>query len=153
MARSRKATAADAELCMKLYELRREDEMRKARNFINFQFQPQGIDDVVKLMQAFGTKENAWARQVFSFWENAASLLLNDVVHAGLFFTWNSEMVFVYAKYKPFLKELRQQMEYPAFLAGVEKAVSSSPEARKRVDVVQKRLAKMAGNAQTAKSK
>ena len=152
MARSRKATAADAELCMKLYELRREDEMRKARNFINFQFQPQGIDDVVKLMQAFGTKENAWARQVFSFWENAASLVLNDIVHPGLFFAWNGEMVFVYAKFKPFLKELRQKMENPAFLAGVEKVVSNSPEMRKRVDMIQKRLAKMAEKAQAAKS-
>ena len=72
MAKSRKATATDADICMKLYELRREAEMRKARNFVNFQFHSQGVNDVLELMQATGTKENAWARQVFSFWENAA---------------------------------------------------------------------------------
>jgi hypothetical protein len=137
---------------MKLYELRREAEMRKARNFVNFQFHPQGVNDVLKLMQATGTKENAWARQVFSFWENAASLVLNDIVHPGLFFAWNGEMVFVYAKFKPFLKELWQKMENPAFLAGVEKVVSNSPEMRKRVDTIQKRLAKMTEKAQAAKS-
>ena len=153
MARSRKATAADADLCMKLYDLRREPEMRKARDFVNFQFQPEDIDDVLKLVMAMGTKENAWARQVFSFWENAASLVLNEIVHPGLFFTWNGEMVFVYAKFKPFLKELRQQLDNPTFMAGVEKVVNSSPEARKRVEVIQKRMAKMAGKAQTAKSK
>jgi hypothetical protein len=152
MAKSRKATATDADICMKLYELRREAEMRKARNFVNFQFHSQGVNDVLKLMQATGTKENAWARQVFSFWENAASLVLNDIVHPGLFFAWNGEMVFVYAKFKPFLKELRQKMENPAFLAGVEKVVSNSPEMRKRVDMIQKRLAKMAEKAQAAKS-
>jgi hypothetical protein len=152
MAKSRKATATDADICMKLYELRREAEMRKARNFVNFQFHSRGVNDVLELMQATGTKENAWARQVFSFWENAASLVLNDIVHPGLFFAWNGEMVFVYAKFKPFLKELRQKMENPAFLAGVEKVVSNSPEMRKRVDMIQKRLAKMAEKAQAAKS-
>jgi len=149
---SRKATAADADLCMKLYDLRREAEMRKARDFVNFQFQPQDIDDILKITQALGTKENAWVRQVFSFWENAASLVLNGVVHPGLFFTWNGEMVFVYAKFKPFLKEMREKMDNPGFMAGVEKVVSSSPEMRKRVDMIQKRMAKMAGKAQ-AKSK
>lgn len=150
---SRKATAADADLCMKLYDLRREAEMRKARDFVNFQFQPRGIDDILNVMQAMGTKENAWARQVFSFWENAASLLLNGVVHPALFFVWNGEMVFVYAKFKPFLKELREKTENPGFMAGVEKAVSSSPEMRKRVEMIQKRIAKMAEKAQAAKSK
>ena len=152
MAKSRKATAIDADICMKLYDLRRETEMRKARNFINFQFHPQNIDDVLKLTQALGTQENAWARQVFSFWENAASLVLNEVVHPGLFFAWNGEMVFVYAKFKPFLKELRQKMENPAFLAGVEKAVNSSPEMRKRVEMIQNRIAKMAEKTQVAKT-
>jgi hypothetical protein len=153
MVKSRKATVADADICMKLYELRREAEMRKAREFVNFQFQPQGIDDILKIMQTMGTKENAWARQVFSFWENAASLVLNKVVHPGLFLAWNSEMVFVYAKFKPYLNEMRRQIGNPAFLAGVEKVVSASPEARKRVEMIQKRMAMMAEKAQAAKSK
>ncbi len=53
-------------------------------------------------------------------------------------------MVFVHAKFKPFPAELRKKMDNPAFLAGVEKAVSSSPEMRKRVVMTQKRMAKMA---------
>jgi len=150
---ARKATAIDADICIKLYEMRREAEMRKARNFVNFQYQPQGVDEVLKLVQAMGSQENAWARQVFSYWENAASLLLNGVVHPGLFFTWNGEMVFVYAKFKPFLPEIRKAMENPGFLAGVEKAVKSSPEALKRVAMIQKRLAKMAEKSQAAKVK
>ena len=153
MAKSRKATATDADICMKLYELRREAEMRKARNFVNFQFHSRGVNDVLELMQATGTKENAWARQVFSFWENASSLILNDVVHPDLFFAWNGEMVFVYAKFQPFLKELREKMEFPTILAGVEKAVNSAPEVRKRVVMVQKMIAKRAAKTSVAKSK
>jgi hypothetical protein len=138
---------------MKLYEMRRESEMRKARDFVSFQFQPKGIEDVLQLLQAIGTKENAWARQVFSYWENAASLVLNDIVHPGLFLTWNGEMVFVYTKFKPYLEEMRQAMGHPTFLAGVEKVVTSSPEALKRVEMIQNRMAKMAAQAQAAKAK
>lgn len=153
MAKGRKPTAADAELCIKLYDLRREAEMRKAREFVNFQFQPKSADDVLKLMQAFGTKENAWARQVFSYWESAASLLLNEVVHPDLFLAWNGEMVFVYAKYGPYLKEVREKMEHSTFWSGVEKAVTGSSEMKKRLGVIQKRLAKMAGQAKAGKKK
>jgi hypothetical protein len=153
MARARKATAADADLCIKLYELRREAEMRKARDYVNYKFQPQGIEDVLKVVQAMGTQENAWARQVFSYWESAASLVLNGIVHPGLFFTWNGEMVFVYAKFKPYLKQLRQELGNPAFLAGVEKVVNSSPEAKKRVVMIEKRLAAVAQKALAAKAK
>ena len=148
MPRGRKATPADAEICMKLLELRREAEMRKARDFVNFKFQPKSAEDVLKLMQSMGSQENAWTRQVFSFWEYAASLIIHDVVHPELFFAWNGEMVFFYAKFQPHLKAIRQAMEYPEFLMNVQKAVTSSSEARKRLSRTQKMLAKMAAAAQ-----
>ena len=150
MARERKATAADAEICMKLLELRREAEMRKAREFVNFKFQPKSADDVLKLMQSMGAQENAWMRMVFSFWDYAASLIIHDVVHPDLFLAWNGEMVFFYAKFSPYLKEIRQAMEYPEFLMNVQKAVTGSSDARKRLVRTQKMLAKMATAAQAA---
>ena len=144
MARGRKATPADAEICMKLLELRREAEMRKARDFVNFKFQPKSAEDVLKLMQSMGSQENAWLRQVFSFWDYAASLIVHDVVHPDLFLAWNGEMVFLYAKFQPFLKDIRQAMEYPEFWMNVQKAVTASSDARKRLVRTQKMLAKMA---------
>ena len=144
MARGRKATAADAEICMRLLELRRESEMRKARDFVNFKFQPKSAEDVLNLMQSMGGQENAWMRQVFSFWEYVASLVIHDVVHPELFLAWNGEMVFFYAKFSPYLKQIRQALEYPEFLMNVQKAVTGLPEARKRLSRTQKMLAKMA---------
>lgn len=140
MAKSKKPTATDAKICIKLYELRREPELRKARNFVNFQFQPQNIDDMMKLAQSIGTQENAWMRQVFSFWEYAASLVNQGIVHRDLFFTWNGEMAFVYAKFKPYLEEGRKRMNNPNFMAGVEKAINSSPELRKHVEMIRQRF-------------
>jgi hypothetical protein len=153
MAKGRKATIADAELCIKLFELRREAEMRKARDFVNFKFQPTCADDVLKLMLAFGTQENAWFRQVFSFWENVASLAVHDVVHPDLFLAWNGEMVFVYAKFAPYLKEMREAMDSPQFLSNVQKVVTGSMEMRKRLAHVQKMQARFASAAQAAKAK
>jgi hypothetical protein len=37
------ATAADAELILKLYEMRREETLRKGRRFLVFEFQPTTI--------------------------------------------------------------------------------------------------------------
>ena len=150
MARGRKPTTADAELCMKLFELRREAEMRKARDFVNFQFQPKSADDVLKLMQSMGTHENAWMRQVFSFWEYAASLVIHEVVHPDLFLAWNGEMIFVYAKFAPYLKEMRQTMDYPEFWMNVQKVVTGSMDMRKRLAKTQQMLAKFAAAAQAA---
>jgi hypothetical protein len=151
MARARKPTQADVEICMKLYDLRRESEMRKARDFINFQFHPQSSEDVLNLMQSLGTPQNAWMRQVFSYWENAASLIVNGAVHPGLFLSWNGEMIFVFAKFEPYLKEMRKLMDYPEFLGAMEKAINGSPEMKKRLVRVRKMQAQMAA-AHAAKS-
>jgi len=150
MARGRIATAADAEICIKLFELRREAEMRKAREFVIFQFQPKSAEDVLKLMQSMGTHENAWLRQVFSYWEYAASLVIHDLVHPDLFIAWNGEMVVVYAKFAPFLKDIRQAMDHPEFWMGVQKVVTGSLDMRKRLAKTQKMLARFAAMAQAA---
>jgi hypothetical protein len=52
----KKATAADAQLIMQLYDLRREAEMRKARNWVVGEFWPQSADDFIKVARAFGTQ-------------------------------------------------------------------------------------------------
>ena len=144
MAKGKKATVADAELMMKLYDLRRETELRNARKFVIFQFQPKSADDVIKLSQAMGTQENSWLRQCTSYWENAASLLLHGVVNPELFFEWNGEMIFLYAKFQPFLKEVREKTGLPNVMARMEKAINSSPEMKKQVQMIQQRMAQMA---------
>ena len=71
----KKPTPADAQLILKLYDLRREVETRKARNWWMANFWPENADDFMKVAQAIGTQENAWLRQVPSYWELAAALV------------------------------------------------------------------------------
>jgi hypothetical protein len=145
-----KATAADAEVVMRLYDMRREPVMRDARNWLA-NFMPQSADDVLKVYQQWGAKENAYMRQVTSFWEMAASLVLHGAVHPGVFWDWSGELIFVYAKFVGFLPELRQKVS-PEFLAKCEQAIHASPQAQKKLEQMvarQKQFAAMKASAET----
>ena len=74
---AKKATAEDARLVLKLYDLRREAEMRKARHFMTAEFWPKDADEFIKVANALGTQENAWLRQVGGYWDMAAALVLH----------------------------------------------------------------------------
>ncbi len=139
----KKATADDARIVMKLYDLRREPEMRKARNWFA-SWTPQSFDEIVQLSMNFSADENRWMRQVLTYWENAASLVLRGVVNSDLFMDWNGEMVFVYAKIKPWLKQIREFQGMPDWMSKVEKVATSTPELRKRIAWMEDRFKKMA---------
>jgi hypothetical protein len=135
----KRATAADAEVCMKFYDLRREAEMRKARNWFGM-WQPQSLDDFLKISMDFKAQENAWFRMVVSYWENGATLILRGAVNKDLFMDWNHEMIFVYTKLKPWLKQLREYFKMPAYLEKLETCCTSTPELRKDVANMEQRF-------------
>ena len=151
MPKPTKATNADAQIVLQLYDFRREAEMRKARNFIA-SFWPKSADEIVNLAMAWGTQENAWLRQVFTYWDMVACLALRGALNLGLAFDTCGEMWFVYAKVKPFIKEYRQKMGVPEAFANIEKFIESTPEGRQRLKMMQERLAKFAERLAKAKA-
>ena len=102
------ATHHDAELILKIYELRREQVMRDARNFV-FGFTATSVDDLLKVTQAFGSQENAYFRQVYGYWEMVAALVVHGTLNALLVYDTCPEMYFTYAKIQPFVEEFRQK--------------------------------------------
>jgi hypothetical protein len=139
----KKATAADAEAILKLYDLRREAEMRKARDFVGIQFWPESADEFVQIAMDMGSQHSAWLRQVGSYWNMAAAMALAGAINADLFLEPNcsGEMYFVFAKVKPFLKELRKKMDSPEFFASVEKVIDSSKKSREFLKSTETRIA------------
>src|SRR4030088_2139867 len=135
---AKKATAYDAHLILKLYDLRREAEMRKARHWFTAEFWPQSADEFLKVANAFPGQENAWMRQVGGYWDMAASLVLHGAIHEELFLQpgISGEMTFIFAKIHPFLKEIRQKMNNPDLFANIEKVATGSKTARKRLERV-----------------
>ena len=143
---SNQATQADAELILKLYDLRREAVMREARSFI-FGFMPQTIDDVTAVLSDFASQQNAYIRQVVGYWDMAASLVLRGALNEELARDNFMELLFVYSRFEPFLAAVRQQTGMAGFAANMQKFVEGSPDARERVALFQQRFAAMRAEA------
>ncbi|MBI2681931.1 MAG: hypothetical protein HYX26_01710 [Acidobacteriales bacterium] len=142
------ATHHDAEIVLRLYELRREPTMRKARDFMTQDFWPRTADDVINLSNAWRTEENAYFRQITTWCEMCATLPLSGAVNSDLFADWNGEILFLYAKFKPLLPELREKLN-PGFLGNTERFVERNRVAQERVEKMLPRIAKMAETQQT----
>jgi hypothetical protein len=139
---SKKATSADAQLLLQLYDLRREAEMRKARSWWGGEFFPQSADDYLKIMWAPKAAENAWLRQVPSYWSMAAAFVLHGVLNEELFLqpAFSGEMFLIFAKVYPFLKELREKLNDPHAFANIEKLVTRTKWGRERLQMTIKRV-------------
>ncbi len=146
------ATHQDAELILKLYDLRREKVMREARNFFA-SFLPSSADEFLAVMFAFDKQESAYVRQVLSYWEMVASLVVHGTLNAALTQDTQGEMLFVYARMQPFVKEIRQKLDSPEFLQNMEKVLEGTAEARQRLTHQQKRMAEFATMMQGRTSK
>jgi hypothetical protein len=140
---SKKPTAADAQLILQLYDLRREAELRKARNWWLVTFWPNTAEDFIKVASAIGTQENAWFRQVSGYWDMASSLVIHGTLHPDLFVEggFSSEMFFIFAKIQPLLKEIREKMQSPGLFRNVETVIMSSKAARERLKMISGRVA------------
>jgi hypothetical protein len=138
-----KATAADAQLILKLYDLRREAELRKARNWWTTTFWPQTADDFMKVSAAMGTPENNWMRQVLGYWGVASSLVNHGALNREMFLepSFCGEIVFIYLKLRPFLKELREKMKNQEFFASIESLLMSTKKSREFVKRMEINLA------------
>jgi hypothetical protein len=127
-----KATSADADIVLKLYELRREPELRKARKFIMFEFSPHNEKELLELLGAFGTDHQTYWRMVSSYWDQAAALVVRGAVHPGLFHDFASELYFLYAKYREFIPAVRREFNPEAWV-NIEKVANHSKESREAV--------------------
>ena len=137
------AKAQDAELVLKLYDLRRESEMRKARSWVVAEFWPNTFEDYAKVMGNMGSDGNRWVRQVVTFWEMAAALANHGTIDPELFLepSVSGEMFFVYTKLKPILAEIREKMNSPEFLANSEKLITGTETGRKHAKFFEQRVA------------
>lgn len=127
------ATAADAELVLRLYELRREEALRKARRFMVFDFQPKTLDELRAVSRDVTSENNAAWRQVLSYWEMAASLVLRGTVDPDLFLDTNGEGILLYAKFHHFHAETEKQSGNP-FMKHTAELIQKYPVAKSRYE-------------------
>jgi len=150
----KKPTVADAQLILQLYDLRREAEMRKARNWWVGEFFPENAEDYMKVGSAMGTQENAWLRQVGGYWGIVASFVNQGVLNEDLFLqpAFSGEMFVLFAKVYPFIKELREKIGDPQAFLGIEKAITRTKWGRDRLQFMVKRVEMMKQRLKNASS-
>ena len=98
----------DADILLKLYELRREPEMRKARDWVMQQFKPASAEEVKAVLRASCTHQHRWLRQFITYYEMVASLVHRGVLDRDLVEDSVTEYINLYAKCKPFLQQLQR---------------------------------------------
>jgi len=127
------ATAADAELVLKLYELRREETLRKARRFMVFDFNPKTLEELRAVSRDTKSEYNPYWRQTLSFWEMAHSLVLRGALDADLFLDSSLEGILIYAKFHHFHAETEKQSGNP-FMGKTAELIAKYPAAKARYE-------------------
>jgi len=131
------ATPVDsANLILKLYELRREETMRTARNFM-LGFDPRSVEDY---MAAVTGPNSGHLRMVTSYWEMAASFVNQGAIDASMFDDCNGEHILVFGKLEPILGDLRVKFGNPGMFANLEKVCLSAPGGIDRVRSTTERI-------------
>src|SRR5438552_6153363 len=143
----------DANLILKLYDLRREPVMREARNWF-FSFNPTSAAEYMETLMG---PQGAYARMVISYWDMAASLVNNGAIDEQMFNDANGEHLFVFAKIEPVIDELRQAWNQPEMLKHYETLIRRIPNnketltgIRERIKLIQGMMAERAAKAKAA---
>ncbi len=132
------ATPADAEIILRLYELRTEAEMRKARAWMTGEFWPATAEEFLAVASNPADPHNPWLRQVLTYWEMAAAMVLHGAVSAELFVDCNAEGFFLLAKFSHILEGIREKN--PGFLIKTAELVGRFSAASQRYESVLKNV-------------
>ena len=119
-----------ADLILKLYDLRREKKMRKARNWF-FTFNPTSVDQYFQTMM--DPEVGGYLRMVTSFWDMAAAMVNHGAIDADLFNETAGEHIMVFAKIQPLLAELREKFDNPDGFKHLETLIMNSPNGAEKV--------------------
>jgi len=131
------AKQEDANLILRLYELRREETMRRARWWFIASFNPQSVQDI---FDVFASEYSASFRMIVSYWDMAATFVNYGAIDEQMFNDINTEHIAIYAKLEPFLAELRAMPGMPPYLylKNLEPLVMRMPDAEARIAMMRR---------------
>lgn len=144
-------THEQADLQIKIFELRREARLRQARDWFAKTYFAQTLDEALRIAP-MGTEAGTNYMMVVSYWDQACAYLNHGLLHEELFFETNGEFFFVWERIKPTIAEGRQRFSNPLFLANLEKAATrfeswSERRAPGHIDAMRQMMKQMASQA------
>jgi hypothetical protein len=124
-------TYDDANLLLRLYEARREDTMRRARQWFLFEFTP-GTWSQIREQFFTGTEQDNYLRMVVSYWDMVCALVKQGVLNKDLFYTTNAEHLAVWQKIQPWVEEARRERKNPLMFRSIEEVAQDTMQWRTR---------------------
>ena len=97
----------DADLILKLYELRRETFLRESRNAVNSKFWPRSADEAIAVL-APDHPLNANFLETSGYWEMVYGMARYEIIPADFLVENNGEGLFLFARIEPYLAAFRQ---------------------------------------------
>jgi hypothetical protein len=135
-----KADHNDADLVLRVYDLRREEVMRHSRKAILGEFWPRTYEDVQAVLKPEHPL-NAAYRQVGTFWEMVYSFPRHGVVHPEFFVENNGEGLFLYARMVTFVERLRTEVS-PLVYRNAEWVATSTAAGKRFFEIFSARVKK-----------
>ena len=118
-----KPTHEQAQLQLQVFEQRRDDRLRQARDWFFRNYMPQTFEDSMKIA-APGTEGGTNFMMVTGYWEQTCALLNYGLLHEDLFFETTGEFFGVFERVRPGLQQGRDMWKNPRFLAHLEQAAT-----------------------------
>jgi hypothetical protein len=115
-------THEQANLMLRLYDLRREPRMREAREWYFAHFKPASMEDAMKICPP-NSPENASMRMVASYWDMAAGMVNRGLIDEEFFFENSGEQWLVWERLKPILPAMRAMFKSPNYHRQLEEHV------------------------------
>ena len=138
---TRKSTE-QAELILRLYELRRETVMREARSFVGGAFLPKSVDELVSIVTK-GGKETGFVLQVYGYWDMVCAFVLHGMLDEPLVYDTCQEMYFQFAKIQPHLAGFRKKLKLPEWMQNLQTVAEGSAKGRRRLTAMRASLERM----------
>jgi hypothetical protein len=113
-------TYDDANLVLKLYDLRREERLRKARAWFAGNFKNVTTLEQFQKLCPPGTDENASFRMVTTYWDMAASFVTNGILNEAIFYESGRELLVVWERTKDYVAAFRQANKDQVYLKNLE---------------------------------
>lgn len=120
-------THEQAQLHLQVYDLRRENRLRQARDWFQASYNADTVEEAMKVA-APGTEPGIFFGMVIGYWEQACALLNYGLLHEDLFFETSPEFFGVWEKVKTVLPQFREQFHDPNMLSNLEKAAKRFEE-------------------------
>jgi hypothetical protein len=105
-------THDQANLLLRLYDLRREPRLREAREWYFNHFKPASLEEAMKICPP-DSKENASMRMVLSYWDMVTSMVNRGLIDEEFFFENTGEHWLVWERVKPAVPAMRAIFKSP----------------------------------------